>query len=103
VKPKHTGKRKTVKQSTQLSSPVVSAAYAKLKFADLLKAVERGQTVTIERYNRPVAKLSPVQDELRPDFKFGFLKDVIKIVDPDWEKKLKRTEEEIDEVSKATY
>jgi prevent-host-death family protein len=84
-------------------SPVVSAAYAKSKFGDLLKAVERGETVTIERYNRPVAKLSPAEEQTGAGLKFGFLKDVITILDPDWEKHLKLTDEEIEQLSQATY
>jgi prevent-host-death family protein len=63
VTPKRGQKRKTVRPARQAVSPVVSAAYAKSKFGDLLKAVERGETVTIERYNRPVAKLSPAQEK----------------------------------------
>ena len=103
MKAKPGAKRKVAKPHLQTGAPVVSAAQAKLRFADLLKAVERGETVTIERYNRPVAKLSPVQEENPPDLKFGFLKGVIKILDPEWEKHLKMTEEELDRLSKATY
>jgi prevent-host-death family protein len=82
---------------------VVSAAYAKSKFGDLLKAVERGETVTIERYNRPVAKLSPAQEKAPTRFKFGFLKGLIEVLDPDWDKKATLSDEEIEELGKANY
>ena len=98
---KHRAKPKTAKLNLKTSSPVVSAAQAKSKFADLLKAVERGETVTIQRYNRPIAKLTPVQEESPAEFKFGFLKGVVTILDPNWEKYLKRTEQEIEADSKA--
>lgn len=34
---------------------------------------------------------------------FGFLKDAVKILDPDWEKKPTLTDEEIEALGKATY
>jgi prevent-host-death family protein len=101
MKSKHRTKPKSPNAAVQAGSPVVSAAYAKLKFADLLKAVERGETVTIHRYNRPIAKLSPA--EVPVNRQFGFLKGLVEIVDPDWDKKQTLTKEEIDALGKANY
>lgn len=60
----------------------VTAAYAKSHLPELLKAVERGQSVTISRYNRPVAELVPAKNAARPPRKLGTLKGKIKIIDP---------------------
>jgi prevent-host-death family protein len=37
----------------------ISATEASRKFSDLLDAIERGETVTITRGNRPVAEIRP--------------------------------------------
>lgn len=102
MKSKHRAKPKLPKVTVQASPSVVSAAYAKLKFADLLKAVERGETVTIQRYNKPIAKLSPAE-EAPIKREFGFLKGLVEIVDPDWDKKTTLSEEEIQAFGKANY
>ena len=60
----------------------VTAAYAKAHLPELLKAVERGQTVTISRYNKPVAELAPPKEVSKPPRKLGALKGKIKIIDP---------------------
>jgi antitoxin (DNA-binding transcriptional repressor) of toxin-antitoxin stability system len=65
----------------------VTAAYAKANLSELLKAVEKGETIEITRYNKPVATLvrsTAVQS--RPAPVFGTAPDTVKIVDPDWAK-----------------
>jgi prevent-host-death family protein len=99
VKQKHSAAPKTAGKLTA-SSPVVSAAHAKLKFADLLKIVESGGTVTIERYNKPIAKIVPAGN--LPDREFGFFEGLT-ILDPDWDKKPTLTDDEIDQLSEANY
>jgi prevent-host-death family protein len=37
----------------------ISATEASRKFSDLLDAIERGETVTVTRGNRPVAEIRP--------------------------------------------
>ena len=37
----------------------ISATEASRKFSDLLDAIERGESVTVTRGNRPVAEISP--------------------------------------------
>ena len=62
----------------------VTAAYAKANLPELLKAVQDGETVTISRYNKPLADLVPsAKIAPRPIPKFGTGKGV-KIVDPNW-------------------
>lgn len=39
----------------------VSATEASRRFSDLLDAIERGETVTVTRGNRPVAELRPAR------------------------------------------
>lgn len=43
----------------------VQASVAKAQFAELLKDVERGETVVITRHGKPVAKLVPQQADRR--------------------------------------
>lgn len=38
---------------------VMTATEASRKFSDLLDAIERGETITITRGNRPVAEIGP--------------------------------------------
>jgi prevent-host-death family protein len=63
---------------------VVSAAYAKANLPELLDAVEQGDSITISRYNKPVADLVPSQKAVRPTPRFGTGKGKIKILDPNW-------------------
>lgn len=90
MKEKRSGGAKTLLPA---SSPIVSAAQAKTKFADLLRLVEAGGTVTIERYNKAVAKIVPAGDP--PKREFGFWDGRVKF-NPDWNKEPLFTEEEID-------
>jgi prevent-host-death family protein len=62
----------------------VTAAFAKANFSDLLKAVERGECVTISRNRRPVAVLSPAPKAAKPRRKLGTLRGKVKIIDPNW-------------------
>ncbi|MGZ8284369.1 MAG: type II toxin-antitoxin system Phd/YefM family antitoxin [Allosphingosinicella sp.] len=43
------------------------SADAKAHFSELLARVEAGETITIRRHGRPVAKLVPVKRELTPE------------------------------------
>jgi prevent-host-death family protein len=43
----------------------VQASIAKAQFAELLKDVERGETVVITRHGKPVAKMVPQQADRR--------------------------------------
>jgi prevent-host-death family protein len=43
----------------------VSAYEAKTHLPRLIRAAERGETVIITRYGKPVAKLAPVEDQRR--------------------------------------
>jgi prevent-host-death family protein len=43
----------------------VAASEAKTKFGELLDAAERGETVTITRHGRPVARLVPDEEARR--------------------------------------
>ncbi|HMJ62089.1 MAG TPA: type II toxin-antitoxin system prevent-host-death family antitoxin [Bryobacteraceae bacterium] len=70
----------------------VTAAYAKANLPELLKAVQNGETVTISRYNKPVADLVPSAKMMpRPVPKFGTGKGV-RIVDPNWARAMTRKE-----------
>ena len=62
----------------------VTASYARAHLPELLKAVQRGKTVTISRYDRPIADLAPSKQALKPARRFGTLKGKIKIIDPNW-------------------
>jgi prevent-host-death family protein len=63
----------------------VSIARAKTRLSELLKAVERGETVTICRRGVPVADLVRVEVPTRRGKpKFGTMRDKIIIHDPNW-------------------
>jgi antitoxin (DNA-binding transcriptional repressor) of toxin-antitoxin stability system len=62
----------------------VTASYARAHLPELLKAVQRGKTITISRYDQPIADLAPSKQALKPPRKFGTLKGKVKIVDPSW-------------------
>lgn len=72
----------------------VTAAYAKAHLPELLKAVEKGKTVTISRYNKPVAELVPLKAPQKPARKFGTGKGQNIVIDPNWDKPIE-TEEEL--------
>jgi antitoxin (DNA-binding transcriptional repressor) of toxin-antitoxin stability system len=72
----------------------VSSAYAKANLPELLKAVERGETVTILRYKTPVADIVPSKEAGRPVPKFGTGKGKAKIIDFNWAAPM--TDEEAD-------
>jgi prevent-host-death family protein len=88
------------RSKSQTTGPTVSSAYAKTNLGELLKAVQRGQVVTIERYNKPVAILSPPAPPERRVPKFGTVKGA-KILDPRWADPI--TEKEVDEMLKDKY
>jgi prevent-host-death family protein len=77
-----------------LDMKTVTAAYAKANLPELLKRVQRGERVTISRYNKPVAQMVPPPPEERPVPKFGTGKGKVKIVNPNWAKPM--TDEEVD-------
>ena len=72
---------------------IVTAAYAKAHLPELLNTVEAGESVTISRYNKPLADLVPSRVLLRPVPKFGTLKGKVKVIDPNWADPL--TDEEL--------
>jgi prevent-host-death family protein len=72
----------------------VSVADAKNRFAELLKAVEAGEKVTICRRGVPVVDLVRTAAAELPKRKLGTLRGKIKIIDPDWWKAM--TDEEVE-------
>lgn len=62
----------------------VSASHARVHFSRLLKAVEGGESITISRYDKPVALLNPIPKAAKSKRKLGTLRDKIKIIDPNW-------------------
>lgn len=89
-------KSKTVQHRKQ----VVTSAYAQNNFGELLKEVGKGTIVTVQRYNTPVAIISPPPRAEKRVPKFGTGKD-IKILDPNWAAPM--SESELDELLKDSY
>lgn len=71
----------------------VSASYAKANLPELLDAVERGQTISISRYNKRIAELGPPRNRVkRAARKFGTLKGKVRVIDPNWAAPMSRAE-----------
>ena len=79
----------------------VTAAYAKANLPELLKAVERGETVTISRYNKPIADLVPSKGASKPARVFGSGKGKVIIHDPHWAEPL--SDEEYEDFLQGRY
>ncbi len=80
---------------------IVTAAYAKANLPQLLASVAKGESVTISRYNKPIADLVPSQKMKKPAPEFGTLKGKIKIVDPHCFDPM--TDSEVDAFIKGEY
>jgi prevent-host-death family protein len=68
----------------------VTSVYAKANLPELLKTVEKGETVYITRYNKPVARLVPYTAPQGEQPKLGTAPSSVKVVDPDWARPLTR-------------
>lgn len=60
----------------------VTAAYAKANLPELLNRVEKGESIVVSRYKKPVALISPAPQTDRPKPKFGTGKGKVKLIDP---------------------
>ena len=72
----------------------VSVAEAKNKLPKLLKAVEKGEQVTICRRGIAIAEIVRLTDAPRKVPKFGTMRDKIIIHDPNWANAM--TDEEVE-------
>ena len=79
----------------------VSVADAKNKLPKLIKAVEKGEAVTICRRGVPVVDLVPTKTTSGKTPKFGTLAGRIIIHDPDWWKPM--TDEEAEAFIEGRY
>lgn len=79
----------------------VNVAYLRENLQRLLKEVEKGKTIRISRYKKPVAVISPPdsQDDGRP--KFGTGKGRVRIIDPHWADPI--TDEEVEAFLEGRY
>jgi prevent-host-death family protein len=79
----------------------ISVADAKNKLPKLIKAVESGETVTICRRGVPVVDIVPTKSNKKEKPKFGTLKGLITVNDPDWWKPM--SDEEVDAFIDGRY
>lgn len=79
----------------------VSVADAKNKLPKLIKAVEKGEQVTITRRGAPVVDIVRTGKPARKKRMFGTLRGKIKIHDPNWWKPM--TDEEVDAFLEGRY
>lgn len=81
----------------------ISAAKARANFPRILDDVEKGKSIVIYRYKRPVALVSPVpqQDAGKPVRRFGTGKGRVRILDPHWADPM--TDEEVDAFLEGRY
>lgn len=81
----------------------VSAAHARANLPQLLKDVEKGKSVLISRYKKPIAIISPLPKEEpgKPVRRFGTGKGRVHIIDPHWADPM--TDEEVDAMLEGRY
>jgi prevent-host-death family protein len=79
----------------------VTAAWAKAHLPELLNEVEKGETIVISRYSKPVAVISPVAQTEKPVRRFGGGKGRVKLIDPNAFDPM--TDEEVDALLKGRY
>ncbi len=79
----------------------VSAAYLRENLPRLLKEVQKGRTVEISRYNKPIAVMSPAAPVEQPPRRFGTGKGRVRIIDPHWADPM--TDEEVDAMMEGRY
>ncbi len=81
----------------------VSAAYAKANLPKLLKGAQKGKSVVIERYKKPIAMIvpAPAAESEKPVRRMGTGKGRIRILDPHWADPM--TDEEVDAMMKGRY
>ncbi|HLJ79591.1 MAG TPA: hypothetical protein VKT75_19395 [Acidobacteriaceae bacterium] len=65
-------------------SETVTAAYAKANLPKLLKQAEKGKTIVVSRYRKPIAMIAPAPQPLRRTRQLGTGKGRIRILDPHW-------------------
>lgn len=74
---------------------------ARRKLPKLIKAVERGENVTVCRRGVPVVDLVRTKAATRKKPKFGTLRGKIKVIDPDWWKPM--TDKEVEAFLDGRY
>ncbi|MGB6132247.1 MAG: type II toxin-antitoxin system prevent-host-death family antitoxin [Acidobacteriaceae bacterium] len=79
----------------------VSIAYARTNLPRLVKEAEKGKTIVLSRYGKPVAKLSPAEPVEKPARKLGTGKGRVRILDPHWADPM--TDEEVDAFLEGRY
>lgn len=79
----------------------VSVAYARTNLPKLVKEAEKGQTIILARYGKPVAKLSPADAAEAPLRRMGTGKGRIRILDPRAFDPM--TDEEVDDLLEGHY
>jgi antitoxin (DNA-binding transcriptional repressor) of toxin-antitoxin stability system len=89
---------KTMKQGCPIE---VNVGYLRENLPRLLKDVEKGKTVVVRRYNKPIAVLSPAGQPEKPVRRFGTGKGRVRILDPHWADPM--TDEEVEAFVEGRY
>ena len=79
----------------------VSVADAKNRLPELIKAVEKGQKITICRYGKPIVDLVPTATGKKKKLHLGGLSHLDIVRDPDWWKPM--TKEEVEAFLQGRY
>jgi prevent-host-death family protein len=79
----------------------VSAAYAKANLPKLLKDVEKGKSIVISRYKKPIAVISPAPAAEKIGPRFGTGKGRVRLIDPHAFDPM--TDEEVDAFVEGRY
>lgn len=81
----------------------VSAAYAKANLPKLLRDAQKGKSIVIARYKKPIAMIvpAPAAESEKPMRMFGTGKGRIRILDPNWADPM--TDEEVEAFVEGRY
>ncbi len=81
----------------------ISVAQARAQLPKLLDDVEKGKSIVISRYNKPVAIVSPLPAAKaeKPVRRYGTGKGRVRILDPHWADPM--TDEEVEAMMEGRY
>jgi antitoxin (DNA-binding transcriptional repressor) of toxin-antitoxin stability system len=90
-----------MQRAKQAAPAEVNVAYLRENLPRLLKDVEKGKTVVVSRYRKPIAVISPAPRAEKPARRFGTGKGRFRILDPHWADPM--SDEEVEAMMEGRY